>query len=1618
MRLLTQEDGTTLNTLRLPFCNVPVYSGKDRSMALRDPLRRKSTTATSFLDRSFHGLSLSRRQSEHVDEIRGPLGLNLLYAPSEPLIDFIFVHGLRGGSRKTWSKTEDIGHYWPQQWLPLEPRFRNVRIHSFGYNSDWGERKGSSLTVHDFGQALLGEILNSPDLSGHDENTAIVLVGHSMGGIVIKKTLLLARQDPHCQKLVGRFHSMFFLATPHRGADSALLLRKLLSVTSNKAYVEDLAPGSMSTQLINDEFRNAYQGVQLWSFFETVGTSVGLIVDRDSAVIGLPGERVQLLNADHRHVCKFENRLDSNYGTLRNAFVASIESIEKNWLSNRRTEHLTQMQILSQYLGVAERPESELARVNQRQTEGSCKWLTDKQSFQNWVGLANSPQFFWLDGEPATGKSTIAGHVIKFIEEINGDCAFFFFKHGDSAKSSIAALLRSLAWQMARVNLDVRQELLAMAEHGNFVDKADEGSIWRNVFAARILRLEWRQPCYWIIDALDECSNYHALFPFLSKVERQHSLQIFITSRPVLAIDRLFTQEKLDRIAETISIRELLEDIRLYLEANAEFLPAEDESERDRLLSRILNRSNGNFLWTCLVLQELTDTLSVQQAYEVLDSVPSGMDELYSRIVEALMNNPRNRNITKAILKWTVCSSRPLTVDELREALRLDINVTLPRLELTLGSITGNLVYVDGDNKAQLAHQTVRSFLTRDHTNDIPINHFTIIRSRDHLDIARICLNYLRGSELKVARYRRGTSSTRSTRTGKRSSFAEYAVQHFSDHIAKAQSNDMDILSDIQAFLSSNSLTWIEIVATTKDLTPIVQAAKNLKTYLVRRAKYQAPIGQAIEDVTAWAADLSRLVASFGKPLMTNPGAIHFLLPPVCPSNSVIHRSFADYPRPLRVLGLSEDEWDDRISCIINPGQQALSVTCEDIAFAVGFSDGTAHIYDTSTMQEKHVFNHQDQVRFVAFSTTDQYLATASRKKIRLWSCTTMALGWDFKLNDPLLTLCFNEDNTLLMGATRSNSLLLWSPTTGELVNSFQFSDIDESTGREHLHARAPTQAAFSPGLNLLAVVYRQRPVVLWDLEDCSYVGQYNKETNVYPGPLCFALIFNPKAEVQLVAAAYDDGEIVAFDPWTQRRRASVNADITVMQCNNDGTILVSGDNNGKITLYDFETLKVLYNINSDELGIRDFAFSNDGLRFFDVRSDHCNVWEPSVLVRRAETNDESSIAPSDDLSIVAPPTVNAKRYDDERAITALTALYDSDIVFCGREDGSIAARSAVTGDLVQELDGHGNNIGVMFLHLTRTGKTLVSVDRSGRIIARRLNIVRGLRVTECVIVMDRKAVDVVEQILVSADDTKILVSMPQRDEIWDLETANTLGEIPISKDRVHWHWIQTSKPLMPLVYFSNGAASLYSWDLVEAINSGPAIDLCLAEAGTTPVAAVTFSANDSRLCVSLAGSRTGLLPPILRVWNMRELRAISQDTQEPSIGEKSTPEANFRKLPAEATYDRLAKDIKFVIGVYEDSLIFLTHHGWICSLKFTGPREETNYTRHFFMPFRYHNNASSLFMDISSNGSIIVAYRTEVIIFAGGLDFDEKISWKDETIVPRPSMRSTLGRGRSAPTP
>ena len=121
------------------------------------------SSSGSFLSSTRSWLPGGSENNIPEDEI-GPLGLNTLSVPpcGSANVDLIFVHGLRGGSRKTWTKSGDPSRYWPKEWLPYDEAFQDVRIHSFGYDSNWGKK--SILGIHDFANALLNAVLDCPSI--------------------------------------------------------------------------------------------------------------------------------------------------------------------------------------------------------------------------------------------------------------------------------------------------------------------------------------------------------------------------------------------------------------------------------------------------------------------------------------------------------------------------------------------------------------------------------------------------------------------------------------------------------------------------------------------------------------------------------------------------------------------------------------------------------------------------------------------------------------------------------------------------------------------------------------------------------------------------------------------------------------------------------------------------------------------------------------------------------------------------------------------------------------------------------------------------------------------------------------------------------------------------------------------------------------------------------------------------------------------------------------------------------------------------------------------------------------------------------------------------------------
>ncbi|KOS18727.1 Protein SERAC1 [Escovopsis weberi] len=264
---------------------------------------------------------------------KGQLGLSTLHDTQDEAViaDIIFIHGLGGGSIKTWSDSSGKTTVcWPRDWLPGDPDFQHVRIHTFGYDADWKDKVPSILSVHDFAQILLGEMKNHHQIG--KGSAGIIFVCHSMGGCVAKKTYILVREDPTCKDLAARVHSMFFLATPHRGSDLGKALRGVLLLNGlSKPYAEDLVQNSGPVLEVNETFRDIASGLHIWSFFESLpvlGLTRKVVVSKGSATLGLPNEEVSSMDADHRRVCKFAQRGDHNYRRVRNALVTAIDTIK------------------------------------------------------------------------------------------------------------------------------------------------------------------------------------------------------------------------------------------------------------------------------------------------------------------------------------------------------------------------------------------------------------------------------------------------------------------------------------------------------------------------------------------------------------------------------------------------------------------------------------------------------------------------------------------------------------------------------------------------------------------------------------------------------------------------------------------------------------------------------------------------------------------------------------------------------------------------------------------------------------------------------------------------------------------------------------------------------------------------------------------------------------------------------------------------------------------------------------------------------------------------------------------------------------------------------------------
>ncbi|KAM7210016.1 Alpha/Beta hydrolase fold [Rhypophila decipiens] len=172
----------------------------------------------------------------------------------------IFVHGLGANPSATWTSE---GTCWITDFLPGDLQDRGlqsrVRLFMFNYKSFWLRR--SNLQLSETASALLQELASDELLADN-----IILVGHSYGGLVIKKALAMLPE------LKPRLKGIIFLGTPHQGTSVSrygLLFSDVLApLGSDIDIMRMLEPGSYYLNDLQTDFHKHFKDATKRYIFE------------------------------------------------------------------------------------------------------------------------------------------------------------------------------------------------------------------------------------------------------------------------------------------------------------------------------------------------------------------------------------------------------------------------------------------------------------------------------------------------------------------------------------------------------------------------------------------------------------------------------------------------------------------------------------------------------------------------------------------------------------------------------------------------------------------------------------------------------------------------------------------------------------------------------------------------------------------------------------------------------------------------------------------------------------------------------------------------------------------------------------------------------------------------------------------------------------------------------------------------------------------------------------------------------------------------------------------------------------------------------------------------------
>ncbi|KAL8880552.1 MAG: hypothetical protein Q9198_002068 [Flavoplaca austrocitrina] len=428
----------------------------------------------------------------------------------------------------------------------------------------------------------------------------------------------------------------------------------------------------------------------------------------------------------------------------------------------------------------------EYERALAARVHGSCNWILEREEFRSWASPGNIDdvtRILWISGSAGFGKSVLCARLIHYLRmDLGKKVAYFFCSFVDEVKRQLRSILRSWTMQMI-----LQHEAALDVAKRSYLERqspiATEQDLW-HLFKRINAQIGG---CVFAVDGYDECTSEilnvkspataisrAALLKSLVDSMKGSTCCLFLVSREDHDIrERLAATALIPEDYRVWKLRitqqDTYDDVNTFSTALLEQrLPDKTKGLRKDLAASAAEKSEGMFLWVRLLHERLSPGKNARQLQKLISDTPIGLNQAYERDLEAIHDLPaEEEDRAFKILLWILHSLRPMTIQELTEALlvRLDHDSTSYPLEDLpdaydetyvndqIRRLCGSLIDIKprdqhsdiADHAVQFVHFSVKEFLAKALERHCPPTLGIVLSSvaSTHGFLARLCLQYL-----------------------------------------------------------------------------------------------------------------------------------------------------------------------------------------------------------------------------------------------------------------------------------------------------------------------------------------------------------------------------------------------------------------------------------------------------------------------------------------------------------------------------------------------------------------------------------------------------------------------------------------------------------------------------------------------------------------------------------------------------------------------------------------------------------------------------------------------------------------------------------------------------------